>query len=135
MDQTTPAFSDLETMETGDYSLCRTATLRRRPGPSGASRRQPTWPLAAQQQPRTCRCSIKRHTQLARPCNCCGTQASLICRTAVYGPVCTVVWEGWSREAPPYPDRNDGIEALTSLAPLTPAMYPLVSTRQSELPT
>ncbi|HXL29070.1 MAG TPA: hypothetical protein VN968_07245, partial [Bradyrhizobium sp.] len=23
---------------------------------------------------------------------------------AVYGPVCTVVWEGWSREAPPYPD-------------------------------
>ena len=25
-------------------------------------------------------------------------------RTAVYGPVCTVVWEGWSREASPYPD-------------------------------
>ena len=25
-------------------------------------------------------------------------------RTAVYGPVCTVVWEGRSREAPPYPD-------------------------------
>src|SRR3712207_7193277 len=25
-------------------------------------------------------------------------------RTAVYGPVCTVVWEGWGREAPPYPD-------------------------------
>jgi hypothetical protein len=22
----------------------------------------------------------------------------------VYGPVCTVVWEGRSREAPPYPD-------------------------------
>ena len=21
-----------------------------------------------------------------------------------YGPVCPVVWEGWSREAPPYPD-------------------------------
>ena len=28
----------------------------------------------------------------------------LIQRTAVYGPVCTVVWEGRSREAPPYPD-------------------------------
>jgi hypothetical protein len=26
-------------------------------------------------------------------------------RTAVYGPVCPVVWEGWSREASPYPDR------------------------------
>ena len=25
-------------------------------------------------------------------------------RTAVYGPVRTVVWEGWSGEAPPYPD-------------------------------
>ncbi len=29
---------------------------------------------------------------------------SLTGRTAVYGPVCTVVWEGWSREASPYPD-------------------------------
>jgi hypothetical protein len=25
-------------------------------------------------------------------------------RTAVYGPVRTVVWEGWSCEASPYPD-------------------------------
>ena len=25
-------------------------------------------------------------------------------RTAVYGPVCTVVWEGSGREARPYPD-------------------------------
>ena len=25
-------------------------------------------------------------------------------RTAGYGPVCPVVWEGRSREAPPYPD-------------------------------
>lgn len=25
-------------------------------------------------------------------------------RTAVYGPVCTVVWEGRGREASPYPD-------------------------------
>jgi hypothetical protein len=25
---------------------------------------------------------------------------------AVYGPVRTVVWEGWSREAPPYPDQS-----------------------------
>ncbi len=31
-------------------------------------------------------------------------------RTAVYGPVCTVVWEGRSREAPPYPDlRRDAV--------------------------
>jgi hypothetical protein len=28
-----------------------------------------------------------------------------ISRTAVYGPVRTVVWEGRSRKAPPYPDQ------------------------------
>jgi RNA-directed DNA polymerase len=32
------------------------------------------------------------------------TQGCLIHRTAVYGPVCTVVWEGRGRETPPYPD-------------------------------
>src|SRR5712675_2805077 len=31
-------------------------------------------------------------------------RVSATSRTAVYGPVRTVVWEGWSREAPPYPD-------------------------------
>jgi len=30
-------------------------------------------------------------------------------RTAVYGPVRTVVWEGWSREAPPYPDSGPAL--------------------------
>src|ERR1700694_2456931 len=34
---------------------------------------------------------------LSNPC-------SATSRTAVYGPVRTVVWEGRSREAPPYPD-------------------------------
>src|SRR5712672_1103334 len=32
-------------------------------------------------------------------------RVSVTSRTAVYGPVRTVVWEGWSREAPPYPDQ------------------------------
>src|SRR5690348_12367 len=32
-------------------------------------------------------------------------RVSPISRTAVYGPVRTVVWEGRSRKAPPYPDR------------------------------
>ena len=31
---------------------------------------------------------------------------AIAARTAVYGPVCTVVWEGRSREAPPYPDQH-----------------------------
>jgi hypothetical protein len=34
----------------------------------------------------------------------CSARVSATSRSAVYGPVCTVVWEGWSREAPPYPD-------------------------------
>ena len=33
---------------------------------------------------------------------------SLTGRTAVYGPVCTVVWEGWSREASPYRQLEGG---------------------------
>ncbi len=32
--------------------------------------------------------------------------SGLISRIAVYGPVCTVVWEGGAGEAPPYPDRH-----------------------------
>src|ERR1700687_2471317 len=34
----------------------------------------------------------------------CSKRVSVTSRTAVYGPVRTVVWEGRSREAPPYPD-------------------------------
>jgi putative tryptophan/tyrosine transport system substrate-binding protein len=33
-----------------------------------------------------------------------GVRVSATSRTAVYGPVRTVVWEGRSRKAPPYPD-------------------------------
>src|SRR5262245_23317807 len=34
----------------------------------------------------------------------CSKRVSATSRTAVYGPVRTVVWEGRSRKAPPYPD-------------------------------
>src|ERR1700676_1123099 len=33
----------------------------------------------------------------------CSNRVSATSRTAVYGPVCTVVWEGRSCEAPPIP--------------------------------
>src|SRR5215813_8460686 len=36
----------------------------------------------------------------------CSKRVSATSRTAVYGPVRTVVWEGRSCEAPPYPDPN-----------------------------
>src|SRR5215216_2569392 len=91
-------------MEAWTYSLCEAATPRRRPGPGGANRRQPTWPLAAQQQPCAQHRPAKRLLQIARPRDPGAPARRLIRRTAVYGPVCTVVWEGRSREALPYPD-------------------------------
>src|ERR1700704_1523109 len=103
MDQATAARHRLEAMETRAYPLCRTATLRRRPGPGGANRRQPTWPLAAQQQSRAHLCPTKCLLHLARLCSPRGSQATLIYRTAVYGPVCTVVWEGEAARPPPIP--------------------------------
>src|ERR1700704_5799547 len=103
MDQATAARHRLEAMETRAYPLCRTATLRRRPGPGGANRRQPTWPLAAQQQSRAHPCPTKCLLHLARLCSPRGSQATLIYRTAVYGPVCTVVWEGEAARPTPIP--------------------------------
>src|SRR3979490_492463 len=103
MDQATAARHRLEAMETRAYPLCRTPTLRRRPGPGGANRRQPTWPLAAQQQSRAHLCPTKCLLHLARLCSPRGSQATLIYRTAVYGPVCTVVWEGEAARPTPIP--------------------------------
>src|ERR1700740_2478716 len=45
------------------------------------------------------------HTSSA--CHPCSNRVSATSRTAVYGPVRTVVWEGRSCEAPPYPARSD----------------------------
>src|SRR6266481_3854807 len=39
-------------------------------------------------------------------------RVSVTSRTAVYGPVRTVVWEGRSREAPPYPDQSPSAKQL-----------------------
>src|SRR5882757_6898865 len=97
-------------MEARTYSLCRAATPRRRPGPGGTNRRQPTWPLAARAQPRASHRLANDLLQLNRPIFRRDLATCLIHRTAVYGPVRTVVWEGWSRETPPYPDRNDKVD-------------------------
>src|SRR6202051_4737737 len=46
------------------------------------------------------------HTSNRSACHPCSNRVSATSRTAVYGPVCTVVWEGRSCEAPPYPDQS-----------------------------
>src|ERR1700694_2074270 len=47
------------------------------------------------------------HTSNRSACHPCSNRVSATSRTAVYGPVRTVVWGGRSREAPPYPGRGD----------------------------
>src|SRR5712692_11261489 len=106
VDQATAACHRLEAMEARAYSLQKAATPRRRPGLGGTNRRQPTWPLAAQQQPCAHHRSAQRLLRLARPRDLGAQTCRLIRRTAVYGPVRTVVWEGRNREVPPYPDRR-----------------------------
>src|SRR6185437_16426512 len=103
MDQAAVARRRLEAMEVWTRSLRRAATPRRRPGPGSANCWRPTWPLAAREQPRTDYCSAKQLLCLARLGFRRGSAAGIIRRTAVYGPVRTVVWEGRSRETPPYP--------------------------------
>src|SRR6266542_6004736 len=94
MDQATIARHRLEAMEAWTHSRYQAATPRRRPGTGGANRRQPTRPWAAQSKP----CAFHRIAEsllrLARPRNLGGPTCRLIHRTAVYGPVRTVVWEG-----------------------------------------
>jgi hypothetical protein len=51
-------------------------------------------------------------------------RVSATSRTAVYGPVRTVVWEGRSREAPPYPDLWR--KAVVKAGSLTPNSRTLV---------
>src|ERR1700760_3763178 len=46
-----------------------------------------------------------------RPCLRRGFAARIIHRTAGYGPVCPVVWEGRSRETAPYPDGGPSMTA------------------------
>ena len=77
---------------------------RCRQGLGGAKRRQPARPLAAQRRPRTDHRPAQCLPRIARSRDLGARNNRLIHRTAVYGPVCTVVWEGRSREASPIPN-------------------------------
>src|SRR5262245_54727977 len=94
MAQAAVAHHRLETVEAWKDSFCRTAAPRRRPG-SG---------LAAREQSRADNRHANRVLPISRPCLRRGLAVRLIQRTAGYGPVCPVVWEGCSRETAPYPD-------------------------------
>src|SRR5215204_5919347 len=91
-------------MEARAHPVCGAAPARGRARPGGSDRRLPAWPLAAQQQPRSHPCPPEGLPRDARSALRERPTQRLIHRTAVYGPVRTVVWEGRSRKAPPYPD-------------------------------
>jgi hypothetical protein len=99
-------------------SLCPAATPRRRPGPGGTNCRQPTWPLAAGEQPR----AETRHAKHVLRSTRLGFRRAptvrIIHRTAGYGPVCPVAWEGRRRETPPYPDCAEHDRQLGGGSPL-----------------
>src|ERR1700694_4691510 len=60
----------------------------------------------------------------------------LIHRTAVYGPVRTVVWEGRRREAPPYPDFvGAGREMWISLFAIVTAVAICLSVAAAMMPS
>src|SRR6516225_8192977 len=67
MDQAAVARHRLEALEARLNSFRRAATLRRRPGSGGANRRQPAWPVAAREQPRTRHRQAKSLLRVARP--------------------------------------------------------------------
>src|SRR5919199_1740016 len=104
VDQAAAASHCLAAMEARAHPLCGVAPPRRWQGLGGPDGRQSPWTLAARQQPRARHRPPERFARLDRPRLPRAQQRRLIRRTAVYGPVCTVVWEGRSREAPPYPD-------------------------------
>src|SRR6516165_3014088 len=101
MAQAAVARHRLETVEAWTYSIRRVATLRRRPGPGGTNRRQPAWPLAAREQPRAQHRHANDVLPISRPRLRRTFVVRLIHRTAGYGPVRPVVWEGCSRKTAP----------------------------------
>jgi transposase len=62
------------------------------------------------------------HTSNRSACCPCSNRVSATSRAAVYGPVRTVVWEGRSREAPPYPDRSDFVHWHEAAEPGCPPL-------------
>src|SRR5207302_7681914 len=67
-------------------------------------RLQPKRPVAVELHARSAPCLHQRALQKPGSASYGKAGERLIRRTAVYGPVRTVVWEGRHREMPPYPD-------------------------------
>src|SRR6266540_2637590 len=62
--------------------------------------------MASEPEPGHVVCSAQRGTRLARTLFVSRRPKAQLIRTAVYGTVRTVVWEGWMSDCPPYPDQD-----------------------------
>src|SRR6266550_806996 len=95
----------VETVEDTEKALPRAARTRSLPRTRPLYGEQWQRSVAHQRNSSAVDCTVKRLLRLFRPPNAVQLTRSTS-RTAVCGPACTVVWEGRSREAPPYPDRG-----------------------------
>jgi len=107
------ALRRMEAVETGTSRVRGTEQAGSAQPLGGAIRRERPRPVEAQPQPRPELRDSERLLQRNGPSDAGREDGRLTSRTAVYGPVCTVVWEGRSREAPPYPD----FAAITGTSP------------------
>src|SRR6185503_7052192 len=95
----------MEAVANRAHEVRPTRTPRSATNPGEDHHRGEPGPMASQSHSRHTPSPARRLLRLARPRTTGRQEDYLIHRTAVYGPVRTVVWEGRSREAPPYPDR------------------------------
>src|SRR6266550_9185421 len=105
-------------MEAWMDSLCRAATPRRRPGSGGTNRRQPTWPLAAREQPGAHLCLANCVPQLTRPGFRRGTEARIIAEPPYTDPYVRWCGRGGVARLPPIPiamTRENGIASNNPL--------------------
>src|SRR6516165_3233042 len=103
MDPAPPALCLLEAMEAWPDTIPGAGCARRRPKPCRTNGGLAPRRLAPEQQPGTEQGAVESLLPLAGP-SIAGSIADQLIRTAVYGPVRTVVWEGSGRDACPYPD-------------------------------
>jgi hypothetical protein len=98
------AVGDLEAMEARPDALCRVAKAGCGHGPGRSNGRECAWPVATGQQPGPCCGAALCLLRLARDSQIDGPLRALPAEPPYTCPIRTVVWEGGSREASPYPD-------------------------------
>jgi RNA-directed DNA polymerase len=104
LDTAQAAIRDLEAVETRESAVRQAMCVGSEQRPGCENSRECSWPLAPGQQPRPQLCAPHRLLRLAWASTAVrGTIAQSV-RTAGCGPACPVVWQGWSRKAPPYAD-------------------------------